>query len=161
MFPLVRADRRIGSLGIRAQRGGGVVNPQSRLGVGSTQRQWKPHDHAQDRFDCQPFDWLRHGIRRDPRRHRGIAERGAAARSVNALMTATYWEIGRRIVEGKKLQTLPAISAKPFALPLTLAGIENRLPLPWSAYVRLPAVKNTAPGGRPCLGDAYKLHSAE
>ena len=25
--------------------------------------------------------------------------RGAAARSVNALMTATYWEIGRRIVE--------------------------------------------------------------
>jgi predicted nuclease of restriction endonuclease-like (RecB) superfamily len=27
------------------------------------------------------------------------AARGAAARSVNALMTATYWEIGRRIVE--------------------------------------------------------------
>ena len=36
--------------------------------------------------------------------HRGIADvvassRAAAARSVNALMTATYWEIGRRIVE--------------------------------------------------------------
>jgi hypothetical protein len=34
----------------------------------------------------------------------GIAElletaRRAAARTVNALMTATYWEIGRRIVE--------------------------------------------------------------
>jgi hypothetical protein len=27
------------------------------------------------------------------------AARRAAARSVNALMTATYWEIGRRIVE--------------------------------------------------------------
>jgi len=26
--------------------------------------------------------------------------RRTAARSVNALMTATYWEIGRRIVEG-------------------------------------------------------------
>jgi hypothetical protein len=36
--------------------------------------------------------------------HRDIADvltstRAAAARSVNALMTATYWEIGRRIVE--------------------------------------------------------------
>ncbi|AYZ64468.1 DUF1016 family protein [Burkholderia multivorans] len=36
--------------------------------------------------------------------HREIADvvasaRAAAARSVNALMTATYWEIGRRIVE--------------------------------------------------------------
>ncbi len=27
------------------------------------------------------------------------AARAAAARSVNALMTASYWEIGRRIVE--------------------------------------------------------------
>jgi len=36
--------------------------------------------------------------------HKGIVElldaaRHAAARSVNALMTASYWEIGRRIVE--------------------------------------------------------------
>ena len=36
--------------------------------------------------------------------HGGIVElldaaRQAAARSVNALMTASYWEIGRRIVE--------------------------------------------------------------
>jgi predicted nuclease of restriction endonuclease-like (RecB) superfamily len=142
--------------------------------------------------------------------HDGIVEllsaaRQAAARSVNALMTATYWEIGRRIVEaeqkgrrragygdalvkrlagdlanrfgrgfgwrnlfqmrafylawpatlqtpsaisaargvdGKKLQTLSATSAKPLALPLPLAGIANRLPLPWSAYVRLLSVKN-------------------
>ena len=28
-----------------------------------------------------------------------VGARGAAARSVNALMTATYWEIGRRILE--------------------------------------------------------------
>src|SRR3954463_14188673 len=30
------------------------------------------------------------------------AARGAASRSVNALMTATYWEIGRRIVESEQ-----------------------------------------------------------
>ena len=142
--------------------------------------------------------------------HDGIVEllsaaRQAAARSVNALMTATYWEIGRRIVEaeqkgrhragygdvlvkrlagdlairfgrgfgwrnlfqmrafylawpailqtpsaisaarevdGTKVQILSATSAKPLALPPTLAGIANRLPLPWSAYVRLLSVKN-------------------
>jgi len=39
--------------------------------------------------------------------HRGIVElldsaRHAAARSVNALMTASYWEIGRRIVEAEQ-----------------------------------------------------------
>jgi len=39
--------------------------------------------------------------------HRGIVElldaaRQAAARSVNALMTASYWEIGRRIVEAEQ-----------------------------------------------------------
>ncbi len=38
--------------------------------------------------------------------HGGIVEllngaRRAAARSVNALMTASYWEIGRRIVEAE------------------------------------------------------------
>jgi hypothetical protein len=30
------------------------------------------------------------------------AARRAAARSVNALMTASYWEIGRRIVEAEQ-----------------------------------------------------------
>ncbi len=30
------------------------------------------------------------------------AARQAAARQVNALMTASYWEIGRRIVEAEK-----------------------------------------------------------
>ena len=30
------------------------------------------------------------------------AARNASARSVNALMTATYWEIGRRIVESEQ-----------------------------------------------------------
>ena len=39
--------------------------------------------------------------------HSGIVElldaaRQAAARSVNALMTASYWEIGRRIVEAEQ-----------------------------------------------------------
>ncbi|MDF5922707.1 hypothetical protein P4133_36070 [Pseudomonas aeruginosa] len=39
--------------------------------------------------------------------HGGIVElldaaRRAAARSVNALMTASYWEIGRRIVEAEQ-----------------------------------------------------------
>jgi len=39
--------------------------------------------------------------------HKGIVElldsaRHAAARSVNALMTASYWEIGRRIVEAEQ-----------------------------------------------------------
>lgn len=39
--------------------------------------------------------------------HSGIVEvldatRHAAARSVNALMTASYWEIGRRIVEAEQ-----------------------------------------------------------
>jgi hypothetical protein len=39
--------------------------------------------------------------------HEGIVAlvqgaRHAAARSVNALMTSTYWEIGRRIVEAEQ-----------------------------------------------------------
>ena len=42
-----------------------------------------------------------------PARYAGIvdvlnAARHAAARSVNALMAASYWEIGRRIVEAKQ-----------------------------------------------------------
>ncbi len=39
--------------------------------------------------------------------HAGIVEllktaRSAAARNVNSIMTATYWEIGRRIVNSKQ-----------------------------------------------------------
>ena len=121
--------------------------------------------------------------------------RQTTVRTVNALMTATYWEIGRRIVvaeqggkrraeygkhlverlsedlsarfgrgfsprnlelmrlaylgwpipqtvsaesQDKKVQTPSAISA----MPLDLAAIANRFPLPWSAYVRLLSVKN-------------------
>lgn len=120
-----------------------------------------------------------------------------AARNVNALMTASYWEIGRRIVEAEqggqeraeygerliryladdlttrfgrgfgvvnlsqmrrfylawppeqifqtpsekssteKLQTLSAISAVP-----ELGSLSQYFALPWSAYVRLLAVKN-------------------
>ena len=136
--------------------------------------------------------------------HSGIVQvleagRHAAVRQVNSVMTATYWEIGRRIVEaeqsgrrranygdelmkrlaldlsarfgrgfgwrnlfqmrsfylawqgilqtpsailttksaGKKLQMVSAKS-------LSLAMIAERLPLPWSAYVRLLSVKNEA-----------------
>jgi len=110
----------------------------------------------------------------------------AAARSVNAVMTATYWEIGRRIVEheqsGKtraeygdvllkklgadlssvhgrgygwrnlfqmrafylafpeKLQTVSAISGTEETPQFQ--SITKMFPLPWSAYVRLLAVKN-------------------
>lgn len=123
--------------------------------------------------------------------------RRLAARNVNALMTASYWEIGRRIVEAEqggqeraeygerlirrlaedlsarfgrgfgvvnlsqmrrfylawppeqifqtpseksytdKLQTLSAISAAP-----ELGALSQHFALPWSAYVRLLAVKN-------------------
>ena len=121
--------------------------------------------------------------------------RQTTVRTVNALMTATYWEIGRRIVVAeqggkrkadygdilvkrlgadlsarfgrgfgwrnlfqmrafylawsdilqtlstklnttgadRKLQTMSAISV----MPLDLAAIAKRFPLPWSAYVRL------------------------
>ena len=144
--------------------------------------------------------------------HTGIVElleaaRRAAARSVNALMTASYWEIGRRIVEyeqagtgraryGEALikrlaedltrrfgrgfsrrnieqmrqvylcwpiaQTVSAQSSPPEipqmlsararmpAIRQTLSGestlttLAARFPLPWSAYVRLLSVKNTA-----------------
>lgn len=139
----------------------------------------------------------------------GIAEvldtaRRASARTVNAVMTATYWEIGRRIVEyeqgGKEraeygevvlkdlgkdltarfgrgfgwrnlfqmrgfylaypLDKLPTVSAisSGYAAPPRISGGEQilqtlsaisplaqiaaRFPLPWSAYVRLLAVKN-------------------
>jgi len=33
--------------------------------------------------------------------------RNASARSVNALMTATYWEIGRRITSNWRMSLLP------------------------------------------------------
>ncbi len=123
------------------------------------------------------------------------AARAASARSVNAVMTATYWEIGRRIVEqeqrgaaranygdelikqlakdlstqfgrgfgvvnlsqmkrffltwpDKKIfQTLSEKSSKPHSLSNMQESSSNALaladhfPLPWSAYVRLLAVK--------------------
>ena len=142
--------------------------------------------------------------------HEGIVAlvqgaRYAAARNVNALMTSTYWEIGRRIVEAEqqgkrradygdafikrlaidltaqfgrgfgwrnlfqmrafylawsdilqtasaisaiaatadqRLQTAPAISEAALPAASLLAAIANRLPLPWSAYVRLLSVRH-------------------
>jgi predicted nuclease of restriction endonuclease-like (RecB) superfamily len=124
------------------------------------------------------------------------AARRVAARSINSLMTATYWEIGRRIVqyeqkgearadygqqlveqlasdlsrqfgrgfgranlwqmrafyrawpEPKILQTpsgesLTALSFSNLdTLPSGISTLAARFPLPWSAYVRLLAVKN-------------------
>ena len=123
------------------------------------------------------------------------AARTAAARSVNSIMTATYWEIGRRIVEqelqgepradygeqlmellakdltrvfgrgfgqinlwrmrtfyrawygGQILSTLSKESSKLLSTnalgptPSTISDISSSFPLPWSAYVRLLAVK--------------------
>lgn len=131
---------------------------------------------------------------------RGIVEllrtaRSIAARNVNSLMTAAYWEIGRRIIhseqegeyraeygeqligrlavdllqlfgrgfgarnlaqmrsfylawpEGKILQTLSAKSYNSIAInkingdTLSIETLAQHFPLPWSAYVRLLAVK--------------------
>ena len=108
--------------------------------------------------------------------------RRASARSINAIMTATYWEIGRRIVEfeqkgekraeyGKAIierlssdlsskfgrgfsrQNLQQMRQFYLSFPSericqtpsgesTLAQMASCFPLPWSAYVRLLAVKN-------------------
>lgn len=117
--------------------------------------------------------------------------RQASARTVNAIMTATYWEIGRRIVQyeqgGRKraeyghalidrpsndlmarfgrgfaarnvwqmkafyltrpiLQTVSAESETTIPQTMSagfrLADVAGHFPLPWSAYVRLLAVKN-------------------
>ena len=67
------------------------------------------------------------------------AARSAASRSVNALMTATYWEIGRRIVQSeqagaKRAGCGPAFFCSPLPRPTlgrhqTLANVmcKNRL----------------------------------
>ena len=124
------------------------------------------------------------------------AARSSAARNVNTLMTATYWEIGRRIVQSEQagekraeygellikrlakdlsasfgrgfgsrnlaqmrsfylawsqskiLQTLSAKSSTSITFneiqgqPQPTQDIASQFPLPWSAYVRLLAVKN-------------------
>lgn len=118
-----------------------------------------------------------------PRFIGGIAQllesaRHQAARSVNAILTATYWEIGRRIVEfeqggkeragyGEELlvrlagdltsrygrgfseRNLEQMRLFYLTRPISqtpsaelLDQIAARFPLPWSAYVRLLAVKN-------------------
>ncbi|WP_306598161.1 YhcG family protein [Geothrix sp. 21YS21S-2] len=67
--------------------------------------------------------------------------RSTAARSVNALMTATYWEIGRRIVHfeqgGREQAAYGETLIKRLAADLT-----KRFTLPWSAYVRLLSVND-------------------
>jgi predicted nuclease of restriction endonuclease-like (RecB) superfamily len=125
------------------------------------------------------------------------AARKAAARNINSLMTATYWEIGRRIVHseqqgktragygeelierlsidlskqfgrgfgarnlaqmrsfylawpaGKILQTVSAKSPKLLSIStmdreaMNVQELARRFPLPWSAYIRLLAVKKS------------------
>jgi hypothetical protein len=121
------------------------------------------------------------------------AARSASARSLNALMTATYWEIGRRIVEsemrgekradyGERLVERLAVdlteqfgrgfgkislwrmraffqawpekqilstplkeserSADTVSFLLDTSSLASSFPLPWSAHLRLIAVKN-------------------
>jgi len=120
------------------------------------------------------------------------AARRSSARAVNAVITATYWELGRRIVEyeqqgkvraeygealiealsadlttrfgqGFSVRNVWQMKAFYLAWPIlrtasaesrherilqtpsaesTLTQIAARFPLPWSAYVRLLAVKN-------------------
>ncbi len=119
--------------------------------------------------------------------HTGIVDlletaRHTVARSVNAVMTASYWEIGRRIVEfdqgGEDRAIYGDALIKRLAIDLTrhfgrgysrrnieqmrlfyltwpntqtlsaqssgLPTLAAKLPLPWSAYVRLLSVKNPA-----------------
>ena len=100
------------------------------------------------------------------------AARRSAARSVNALMTATYWEIGHRIVEfeqagaaragygdslvrrlasdltarfgrGYSMRNIEQMRRFYLAWPIAqTVSAQSRFPLPWSAYVRLLSVKN-------------------
>lgn len=77
--------------------------------------------------------------------HDGIVElldaaRQAAARNVNALMTASYWDIGRRIVEAEQ-KGRPSIS-QTVSGKLRLSALTQAFTLPWSAYVRLLSVKD-------------------
>lgn len=97
--------------------------------------------------------------------------RRAAARSVNAVMTAAYWEIGRRIVDseqaggeraaygeelierlgkdltkrfGRGFSKQNLLQMRKFYLfwPEILQTASGELLLPWSAYVRLMSVKD-------------------
>ncbi len=94
------------------------------------------------------------------------AARHASARAVNSLITATYWSIGRRIVEqeqhGKARADYGAALVERLATDLTArfgrgSGRRNLLqmrafflrraevpvlPLPWSHYVRLLTVRS-------------------
>ena len=65
------------------------------------------------------------------------AARRSAARSVNAVMTAAYWLIGRHVVEDRRGQKRQTASAESL-----LDTIRSLFPLPWSAYVRLLSVRN-------------------
>jgi len=100
------------------------------------------------------------------------SSRRAAARSVNALMTAAYWEIGRRIVEceqeganraaygdelmlrlsadlgsrfgrGFSRQNLQQMRNFYLFWPEIHQTVSGKFTLPWSAYVRLMSVKTS------------------
>ncbi|CDM22826.1 hypothetical protein BN940_01746 [Castellaniella defragrans 65Phen] len=66
-----------------------------------------------------------------------------SARSVNALMTASYWEIGRsetlsrKSGDGLLIENSQTVSRK-----FDLSELAQAFTLPWSAYVRLLSVKD-------------------
>jgi predicted nuclease of restriction endonuclease-like (RecB) superfamily len=99
------------------------------------------------------------------------SSRRTAARNINSVMTAAYWEIGRRIVEYEQageqraaygeelLLRLSADLTKRFGRGFSRQNLQQmrnfylfwaeinqtpsgKLDLPWSAYVRLMSVKN-------------------
>lgn len=101
------------------------------------------------------------------------SSRSATVRSVNSIMTASYWQVGRRIVEfeqagearagygnalverlgvdlskrfGRGFSKQNLLQMRKFYLfwPEILQTVSGEFALPWSVYVRLLSVKNTA-----------------
>jgi predicted nuclease of restriction endonuclease-like (RecB) superfamily len=101
------------------------------------------------------------------------SSRQATVRSVNSIMTASYWQVGRRIVEfeqagearagygnalverlgvdlskrfGRGFSKQNLLQMRKFYLfwPEILQTVSGEFALPWSVYVRLLSVKNTA-----------------
>src|SRR5881409_3429408 len=99
------------------------------------------------------------------------AARRNAARAVNALMTATYWEIGRRIVEfeqrGKKraeygeellqrlAQDLTARFGRGFSYPNVNKFRQFYLAFPSANILSTPSIESILPSDfSPCLGQS-------
>jgi hypothetical protein len=80
--------------------------------------------------------------------------RRSSARSVNAILTSTYWAIGRRIVEEEQqgsararygeelLKRLGEAAAPRGKIVPTALALSSRFPLPWSHYVALLGLRS-------------------